>query len=62
MAISGHKTLSQVQVYIEEVEQERLAEPALRQCVNLNPASSTNPKARAALPVQKQLLQPLRTA
>jgi integrase/recombinase XerD len=29
MAISGHSTLSQVQVYIDEVEQERMAEAAM---------------------------------
>lgn len=29
MAVSGHATLAQVQVYIEEVEQERMAEAAM---------------------------------
>jgi hypothetical protein len=29
MAISGHATLSQVQVYIDAVEQERMAEAAM---------------------------------
>ena len=29
MAISGHSTLSQVQVYIDEVEQERMAQAAM---------------------------------
>jgi integrase len=29
MAVSGHATLAQVQVYIDEAEQERLAEAAM---------------------------------
>jgi hypothetical protein len=29
MAVSGHGTLAQVQVYIDEAEQERLAEAAM---------------------------------
>ncbi|MGA7581528.1 MAG: hypothetical protein WBW59_09570, partial [Pseudolabrys sp.] len=29
MAISGHSTLAQVQVYIEEADQERMAEDAM---------------------------------
>jgi hypothetical protein len=33
MAITGHRTLAQVQVYIDEVEQERLAEDAMNNLV-----------------------------
>ena len=29
MAVSGHSTLSEVQVYLNEVEQDRLAEAAM---------------------------------
>jgi len=30
MAISGHRTLAQVQIYIDEVEQDRMAEAATK--------------------------------
>jgi hypothetical protein len=33
MAVSGHSTLSQVQVYIDEVDQERAADAAITKLV-----------------------------
>jgi len=35
MAVSGHSSLDQVQVYIEEVEQERAAEAAMTKLANV---------------------------
>jgi hypothetical protein len=34
MAVSGHTTLAQVQVYIDEVEHERTADAAMMKLVN----------------------------
>src|SRR5262249_32270786 len=41
MAVSGHNTLSQVQVYIDEVEQERMATAAM---VKLAAATAIKPE------------------
>jgi integrase/recombinase XerD len=39
MAISGHSSLQQVQEYIEEVEQERMADSAITKLVNASKTS-----------------------
>lgn len=48
MAVSGHSTLSQVQVYIDDVDQKRMAEAAMGRIANKNykpddPRSQTGP-------------------
>lgn len=41
MAISGHSTLSQVQIYIDEVEQERMADAAMNKLADADRSATS---------------------
>ena len=47
-AISGHSTLSQVQIYIDEVEQERMADAAMAKLANVSATTSATSSDRFA--------------